>query len=161
GLAPLLRGIVSSDDVVEGKPHPEGYLRALELLDGVAPADVLVLEDTEAGIASARAAGMRVVAKSGTLAPQRLAAADERIGVMVELKSPYRYRRHDVVPRTLALLDDEAVVVCFEAGAIRAVRVLRPELRTIQHVALVPMRLAAARRVWAVGFEERRATARA
>jgi glycerophosphoryl diester phosphodiesterase len=84
-----------------------------------------------------------------------------RIGVMVELKSPYRYRRHDVVPRTLALLDDEAVVVCFEAGAIRAVRELRPDLRTIQHVALVPMRLAAARRVWAVGFEDRRATPRA
>jgi glycerophosphoryl diester phosphodiesterase len=85
----------------------------------------------------------------------------DRIGVMVELKSPYRYRRHDVVPRTLALLDDDAVVVCFEPGAIRAVRELRPRLRTIQHVALVPMRLAALRRVWAVGFEDRRATPRA
>jgi glycerophosphoryl diester phosphodiesterase len=84
-----------------------------------------------------------------------------RIGVMIELKSPYRYRRHDVVPRTLALLDDDAVVVCFEPGAIRAVRELRPALRTIQHVALVPLRLAAARGTWAVGFEDRRATPRA
>jgi glycerophosphoryl diester phosphodiesterase len=84
-----------------------------------------------------------------------------RIGVMVELKSPYRYRRYDVVPRTLALLDDDAVVVCFEHGAIRAVRELRPRLRTVQHVALVPMRLAAARGCWAVGFEERRASPRA
>jgi glycerophosphoryl diester phosphodiesterase len=79
-----------------------------------------------------------------------------RIGVMVELKSPYRYRRHDVVPRTLALLDDEAVVVCFEPGALKAVRALRPRLRTIQHVAFVPMRLAAARGCWGAGLEDRR-----
>jgi len=81
GLAPLLRGIVSSDDVVEGKPHPEGYTKAVrELLDGVDPADVLVFEDTEAGIASARAAGIgRVLAVSGTLEPRRLRQADELI----------------------------------------------------------------------------------
>jgi beta-phosphoglucomutase len=79
GLAPLLRGIVSADDVVEGKPHPEGYLKALALLDGVAAAHVLVFEDTEAGIASAKAAGMRVFAKQGTLDPQRLAGADELV----------------------------------------------------------------------------------
>jgi glycerophosphoryl diester phosphodiesterase len=80
---------------------------------------------------------------------------------MVELKRPYRYRRFDVVRRTLALLDDDAVVVCFEAGAIATVRALRPELRTVQHVALVPLRVAAARGCWAAGFEDRRATPRA
>ena len=32
GLEPLFRGIVAADDVVEGKPHPEGYRKALELL---------------------------------------------------------------------------------------------------------------------------------
>jgi glycerophosphoryl diester phosphodiesterase len=84
-----------------------------------------------------------------------------RIGVMVELKTPYRYRRYGIVERTLALLDEDAVVVCFEAGAVARVRALRPELRTVQHVAFVPMRLAAARGCWAVGFENRRATPRA
>ena len=81
GLAPLLRGIVSSDDVAEGKPHPEGYLKAMsELLEGVHPAEVLVIEDTEAGIASARAAGVgRVLAMTGTLEPKRLQEADELI----------------------------------------------------------------------------------
>jgi beta-phosphoglucomutase len=80
GLAPLVRGIVSSDDVVKGKPDPEGYLRALELLDGVAAADVVVFEDTEAGVASARAAAVGcVVALTGTLDPRRLSAADELI----------------------------------------------------------------------------------
>ena len=82
GLAPLFRGIVAADDVVHGKPHPEGYLKALALL-GVAPAgDVLVIEDTEAGIASAEAAGMRVIAKSGTLDPHRLAGAEEIVDVI-------------------------------------------------------------------------------
>jgi HAD superfamily hydrolase (TIGR01509 family) len=81
GLAPLLRGIVSSDDVVEGKPSPEGYVKAIrDLFDGVDPADVLVLEDTEAGIASAKTAGVgRVLALTGTLAPERLREADELI----------------------------------------------------------------------------------
>jgi beta-phosphoglucomutase len=81
GLAPLLRGIVSSDDVVDGKPHPEGYVKAMrELLDGVDPAEVLVFEDTEAGIASAKAAGVgRVLAMTGTLDPERLREADELI----------------------------------------------------------------------------------
>jgi len=75
-LAPCFRAVVSSDDVVEGKPHPEGYIRALELLR-VAPADALVIEDTEAGIASARAAGVvRVLAMKTTLEPHRLAQAD-------------------------------------------------------------------------------------
>ena len=64
--------------VEHGKPHPDGYLRALELLDGgLAAGDVLVFEDTEAGVASAKSAGMRCVAVLGTLSPERLAQADE------------------------------------------------------------------------------------
>ena len=47
---------------------------------GADPADALVVEDTEAGIASARAAGVgRVLALRTTLDPHRLAAADELI----------------------------------------------------------------------------------
>ncbi len=84
-----------------------------------------------------------------------------RIGVMVELKAPYRYRRHRVVERTLELLDDDAVVVCFEAGAIAEVRAMRPVLRTVQHVAFVPIRRAASQGCWAVGFDDRRASPRA
>jgi glycerophosphoryl diester phosphodiesterase len=61
----------------------------------------------------------------------------------------------------LALLEDDDVVVCFEAGAIATVRALRPELRTVQHAALVPLRVAVARGCWAAGFEDRRATPRA
>jgi beta-phosphoglucomutase len=94
GLAQLVCVIVSSDDVVEGKPHPEGYLKALDLLrphvgaSGSEPqspldaADVLVFEDTEAGIAAAKAAGMRCIAVQGTLKSERLAAADEIVAAL-------------------------------------------------------------------------------
>jgi len=77
GLAGLLAAIVAAEDVAAGKPDPAGYLRALELLDsGLEASAVLVFEDTEAGIASAKAAGMQCLAVLGTLAPERLAAAD-------------------------------------------------------------------------------------
>jgi len=76
GLAACFETIVSSDDVAHGKPDPEGYAKALAALD-VDPADSLVVEDTEAGIVSARAAGVgRVVALQTTLDPRRLTEAD-------------------------------------------------------------------------------------
>jgi beta-phosphoglucomutase len=68
--------IVAADHVTDGKPHPEGYLIAARAL-GLDPAAVLAFEDTEAGVASAKAAGMRVVGITRTLGPERLAAADE------------------------------------------------------------------------------------
>jgi len=83
GIAPLFRAIVSSDDVVDGKPHPEGYLRALELLEPLEPTiearEVIVFEDTEAGVASAKAAGMRCIGVTRTLGAARLWEADELI----------------------------------------------------------------------------------
>jgi glycerophosphoryl diester phosphodiesterase len=83
-----------------------------------------------------------------------------RIGVMVELKHPYLYRRHDVVQRTLELVDDDAVIICFEPGALKTVRRLRPKVRTLQHVGFgVTLRRAAGS--WAVGFSNERVTPRA
>ncbi|HEX5248012.1 MAG TPA: HAD family phosphatase [Gaiellaceae bacterium] len=79
GLASLFQTVVTSDDVVAGKPDPEGYAKTLGIL-GADPADAVVFEDTEAGIASARAAGVgRVLAMKTTLEPHRLAQADELI----------------------------------------------------------------------------------
>jgi beta-phosphoglucomutase len=79
GLSSFFRAVVTSNDVVHGKPDPEGYEKTLALLDAD-PAEAVVLEDTEAGIASARAAGVGcVLAMRTTLEPHRLAAADELI----------------------------------------------------------------------------------
>ena len=52
---------ITTDVITRGKPHPQGYLRAAELL-GVQPADALVFEDAPAGIAAGLAAGIRTVA---------------------------------------------------------------------------------------------------
>jgi beta-phosphoglucomutase len=78
GLTDCFQFIVTSDDIERGKPDPEGYLRALSLFDeDIDAGDALVLEDTEAGVASAKSAGMRCFAVLGTLAPERLSQADE------------------------------------------------------------------------------------
>jgi glycerophosphoryl diester phosphodiesterase len=85
----------------------------------------------------------------------------ERIGVMVELKRPYSYRRHDVVRRTLELIDaDDDVVVSFEAHALEEVHRLRPRQRTVQHVGYGVSIRRASRYAWAAGFNDRRATRR-
>lgn len=53
--------VVTGDAVARGKPAPDPYLRAAELL-GVAPDDCLVVEDSPTGVAAAEAAGMVVLA---------------------------------------------------------------------------------------------------
>ncbi|PSS44484.1 HAD family hydrolase [Arthrobacter woluwensis] len=56
-LPPLM---VSAEDVQNSKPHPEGFLAAARAL-GAAPEECVVFDDSSAGIAAARAAGMTVV----------------------------------------------------------------------------------------------------
>ncbi len=75
GLLPLFSAIVCDDDVERGKPDPESYLRAVALLD-VPAASTVAIEDTEAGVASARGAGLRCLAIAGTHPASRLAAAE-------------------------------------------------------------------------------------
>ncbi|MDM4764018.1 HAD family phosphatase [Galbitalea sp. SE-J8] len=54
------RVIVAGDQVQHGKPHPEAYLRATELL-GVEPRDCLAIEDSDPGMRSAASAGTVVI----------------------------------------------------------------------------------------------------
>ncbi|GAA4892622.1 HAD family phosphatase [Tessaracoccus lubricantis] len=61
GLADVVTVSVSTEEVERGKPAPDGYLRACELL-GVDPAQCVAVEDATNGIKSALAAGMAVVA---------------------------------------------------------------------------------------------------
>jgi glycerophosphoryl diester phosphodiesterase len=88
-----------------------------------------------------------------------LELASGRIGVMVEIKSPWLYRRHDIVGQSLRLLNGDAVVLSFSRRAILETRRLRPDLRTMQHVGFgVPIRRAAG--AWAAGFCDDRVTTR-
>jgi len=85
GLRDLFALVLSQDDVTRGKPDPQPYLLAAERL-GLSPDELLVFEDTDVGVASAKAAGARVVGLTRTLGAERMAAADalvERIDVRV------------------------------------------------------------------------------
>ncbi|WP_224705071.1 HAD family hydrolase [Devosia aquimaris] len=60
GLLDLFETVVTRDDVLNPKPHPEPYLTAAHRL-GVAPTLCLALEDSHTGVRAAHAAGMQTV----------------------------------------------------------------------------------------------------
>jgi len=64
GLTPRFEFLLASDGVEHSKPHPEVYLAAAERL-GLAPGQMLVLEDSENGCKAAAAAGAFTVAVPG------------------------------------------------------------------------------------------------
>jgi glycerophosphoryl diester phosphodiesterase len=79
-----------------------------------------------------------------------------RIGVMCELKAPWRYRRHDIVRRTVALLPEDAIVLSFDPRALQDVRARR----VLQHVGFGVSIQRASTYAWGVGFHDRRVTRR-
>lgn len=66
--------VVAADDVRHGKPDPEPYLRAAELL-GVAATDCVGVEDSPAGVASLLAAGAVAIGLTTTFPAASLSAA--------------------------------------------------------------------------------------
>ncbi|TCC31493.1 HAD-IA family hydrolase [Kribbella sindirgiensis] len=70
GIAPSV--LVTVDDVSRGKPDPEGYLRAAELL-GVPVTECLVVEDTVVGLSAGQASGALTAGLKGIAADIELA----------------------------------------------------------------------------------------
>jgi len=60
GLPAMFEVILTREDYKESKPHPEPYLTALARL-GVLPDRAIAIEDSERGLAAARAAGLRCI----------------------------------------------------------------------------------------------------
>jgi beta-phosphoglucomutase-like phosphatase (HAD superfamily) len=60
-LWPFFSTVITGQDIISGKPHPEPYLKTAEKL-GVAPANALVIEDSLNGVRSGKAAGCPVIA---------------------------------------------------------------------------------------------------
>jgi len=60
GLIQAFDAIVDASQVAHGKPHPETFLKAAELL-GIAPENCLVFEDSAAGVQAAIAGGMKAI----------------------------------------------------------------------------------------------------
>ena len=83
GLRERFRAVVAADHTPRSKPHPDPYLRAVEVLrlqgdlDGAAPArDVVAIEDSLWGLQSARDAGLRTVAVTTSYPASALEIAD-------------------------------------------------------------------------------------
>ncbi len=85
GGLPVPKILVTAEDVINGKPHPEPYLKGAERM-GVNPADCLVIEDAPAGIQSARAGGMKVIGLTSTYPAARLNEADFVVQKLPEIK---------------------------------------------------------------------------
>ncbi|MGS3141879.1 MULTISPECIES: HAD family hydrolase [Aeromonas] len=70
GLDAFIPVLVSADDVVNHKPHPDTFLKVAEQL-GAKPANCLVFEDTPIGLEAGRAAGMEtLLVHQGALCPR-------------------------------------------------------------------------------------------
>lgn len=77
--------LVAADDVSNGKPHPEPYLKGAELL-GVKPQECVVIEDAPAGIQAAHAAGMKAIGLASTYPAAALVEADAVVGKLNEIR---------------------------------------------------------------------------
>lgn len=86
---PVPPRMITADDVTHGKPSPEPYLKGAALL-GFAAGDCLVFEDTPAGVASARAAGMQVIALHTTYPESELRSADALVASLANVKAEFR-----------------------------------------------------------------------
>jgi len=85
GLAAAFEVVLCAEDVARSKPAPDGYLDACRRL-AVAPVTTLVIEDSTAGIAAARAAGCAVVAvAAGNFAGQDQSGAHRRVDTLDEI----------------------------------------------------------------------------
>jgi mannitol-1-/sugar-/sorbitol-6-phosphatase len=63
---PLPKKLITSNDIVHGKPHPDPYLKGASVL-GFPAEECIVLEDVPAGVRSGKAAGARVIAFKTTV----------------------------------------------------------------------------------------------
>jgi HAD superfamily hydrolase (TIGR01509 family) len=75
GLRASFQALVSEEDAANGKPDPEGFLVAAARLRAAA-ARCVVIEDAPAGLAAAKAGGMRAIGVTTTHAASRLHDAD-------------------------------------------------------------------------------------
>lgn len=84
GIESYLTTMVYGREVAEGKPSPQVFLLAAQKL-GVEPKDCIVIEDSIAGVAAAKRAGMKCIAVTTTHPRESLAQADLVVGSLEEV----------------------------------------------------------------------------
>lgn len=84
---PLPKKIVTSNDITQGKPHPEPFLKGAAIL-GFPAAECVVLEDAPAGVRAGKASGARVIAFRTTVNEEELreAKADWILGSCADIR---------------------------------------------------------------------------
>jgi HAD superfamily hydrolase (TIGR01509 family) len=60
GVHEYMDCIISNEDITYAKPHPEGYIKALVMLDCV-PSNAIIVEDSPKGVQAAEMTGAKVV----------------------------------------------------------------------------------------------------
>ena len=103
-LRAFFSAVVSASDIKRGKPAPDTFLRAAELLK-VAPHDCWVIEDSKPGVAAGLAAGMGVIAITNTHTAKELAHATHVVrtyGEIEQLLLPHD-RAEQLAPKPLSL----------------------------------------------------------
>jgi len=85
-LLKLFTAVVAGNQVKNGKPHPEPYLRAARLLQ-LNPKECLVVENAPFGIISAKRAGMACIAVSTSLPKEYLSDADIVVSQLNQISS--------------------------------------------------------------------------
>jgi beta-phosphoglucomutase len=87
GLRDAFTGIVGVEDAPRTKPDPAPYLQTVRLLaspaNGLAPADCVAFEDSTPGLASALAAGLKVVAITNSYPADKLQAAHRVVDTLI------------------------------------------------------------------------------
>ena len=86
GLGERFQAITAAEDVTEGKPDPQVFLKAAEKV-GAAPGESVVFEDAHVGIEARLAAGMKVIAVATTHPIESLGDADLAVASLEEVDS--------------------------------------------------------------------------
>ena len=85
GLGKFFQVTVSGSDIVQGKPAPDIFLRAAQLLE-VVPTDCWAIEDSKPGITAGLAAGMRVIAITNTHQASELQQATHVVNTYAQIR---------------------------------------------------------------------------
>lgn len=92
GLLDMFQAIVTRDDVLQPKPHPEPYLLAARHL-GIPPRECLAIEDSHSGVRAAHAAGMQTV-----MVPDLVPPSDEIVALCAAVMESLHHVRHAAFP---------------------------------------------------------------
>lgn len=95
-LRKYFRVVVSAEDINEGKPSPEIFIKALSLLNQealqdnpIAPSECLVVEDSKEGILGAHRAGIKCLAVANSHPAEKLGEADAVVASLAEVTVPF------------------------------------------------------------------------